>query len=62
MHVSMYFEHFRKGNAVNTGVPGPKVPIYRKLGFYIFDLSVYCGQSILMPILGPCDLFIRQLY
>src|SRR4030095_824042 len=32
MHVSMYCELFRKGNAVNTGVPGPKVPIHRKLG------------------------------
>jgi hypothetical protein len=37
----MYVELFRKGNAVNTGVPGPKVPIHRKLGFY-------CGQFLKM--------------
>src|SRR5919198_189302 len=33
IHVSMSFEPLRKGNTVNTGVPCPKVPIHRKLGF-----------------------------
>src|SRR5262249_49523543 len=28
----MYFEPFGEGNAVNTGVPCPKVPMHRKLG------------------------------
>src|SRR5262245_45524484 len=32
MHVSMYCEPFGEGNAVNTGGPCPKVPMYRKLG------------------------------
>jgi hypothetical protein len=32
MHVSMNFEPFREGNAVNTGLSRPKVPIHRKLG------------------------------
>src|SRR5215831_16091095 len=31
MHVSMYFESFWEGNAVNTGVPCLKVPMHRKL-------------------------------
>ena len=29
----MYFEPFWERNAVNTGVPCPKVPMHRKLGF-----------------------------
>src|SRR5215831_16446195 len=33
IHVSMYFEPLWEGNAVNTGVPCPKVPMHRKLGF-----------------------------
>jgi hypothetical protein len=32
MHVSMSFEPFWEGNAVNTGVPSLKVPMHRKLG------------------------------
>src|SRR5687768_8541600 len=31
-HVPMYFEPFWERNAVNTGVPCPKVPMHRKLG------------------------------
>src|SRR5215831_17759794 len=31
IHVSMYFESFWEGNAVNTGVPCLKVPMHRKL-------------------------------
>src|SRR5215813_15105923 len=33
IHVSMYFEPFWEGNAVNTGVPCLKVPMHRKLGY-----------------------------
>jgi hypothetical protein len=29
----MYFEPFWERNAVNTGVPCPKVPMHRKLGY-----------------------------
>src|SRR5678816_829600 len=32
-HVPMYFEPLWERNAVNTGVPCPKVPMHRKLGF-----------------------------
>src|SRR5215471_5432484 len=34
MHMSMSFAPFWEGNAVNTGVPCPKVPMHRKLGLY----------------------------
>src|SRR5215467_10025859 len=33
IHVSMCFEPFWEGNAVNTGVPCLKVPMHRKLGY-----------------------------
>src|SRR5215468_8082711 len=33
IHVSMYFESFWEGNAVNTGVPCLKVPMHRKLRY-----------------------------
>src|SRR4029434_1850644 len=57
MHVSMYFELFRKGNAVNTGVPCPKVPIHRKLGLEkpapVVAASVAAPASPILPMTAP---------
>src|SRR5262249_42201254 len=49
IRVSMYFEPFREGNAVNTGVPCPKVPIHRKLGYvnaaFLLALALVPSQN-----------------
>src|SRR5215470_4826772 len=52
IHVSMCFEPFWEGNAVNTGVPCLKVPMHRKLGPYCpstcaSTASVWGSQNVM---------------
>ena len=55
----MYFEPLGERNAVNTGVPCPKVPMHRKLG-YKAEKGVSALQ--LQQWLGHANLNTTQIY
>jgi hypothetical protein len=54
MHVSMYCAPCREGNAVNTGVPCPKVPIHRKLGHYHLLYAIGKSRTHLRHRVAAC--------